>query len=406
MSDYTDKINELLKNTDFEVMVNSKILTSRKKIRTPLEALNCLLGGGMPLGIVAHIWGEPRAAKSTILYQMMGYFQKDYPDGIAIIVDMESSADPARLSALGVDVDKVVRLPATSIESGFISLLKLLENKRNTEGLKDLPIFVIWDTISKGLATDTTIQSRVMAMDKARIIKNYLGQLTKEIEKQDFFLGLLNQVIYTTDRYGNRKASYGGGIALNHENQISIQMALNSDDFNDYNMLVRRTGKANIDKSKISPEVRGIPYVIDIANGTVIDQRKSFIDYLWSINWIDPGNHGWYKMEHAAKSELSDQLTSKLIETYFDIYKKRRWADFVDEMNSSDLFIELGKHVVMSLIERQYSLQADVVRDYHLKTLDKIKELVLKDGKMSEDEFELLANGVIPEESDGDKLDG
>ena len=39
-------------------------------------------------------------------------------------------------------------------------------------------------------------------------------QILAQIEKQDFILCLLNQVIYKTDSYGNQKMDSGGGIAL------------------------------------------------------------------------------------------------------------------------------------------------------------------------------------------------
>lgn len=159
--EFDNPIEALAYGTGFELGTMTKVLNSRRKVHTPVEALNCILGGGLPFGTVAQSYGEPKVGKSTWMYQMMGEFQKQYPEGISAIIDSESSADNDRLTYLGVDITKVLRLPATSIESGFLSLLKMLQNKESNSKLKNVPVFVVWDTISKGLAQDCSTQSRI-----------------------------------------------------------------------------------------------------------------------------------------------------------------------------------------------------------------------------------------------------
>lgn len=163
--DKSDVLSELIKGTGFEVSSVAEVLTQRGKVSTPLEVVNSILGGGIPFGTVLQSYGPPRGGKSTWMYQTMGRFQKEYPDGISVIIDTESSADGNRLSYLGVDISKVLLLPSTSIEEGFLSLLQMLQNKKKVDKLKDAPVFAIWDTISKGLAQSESTQSRMNAMD-------------------------------------------------------------------------------------------------------------------------------------------------------------------------------------------------------------------------------------------------
>lgn len=396
-NDNSSLLLDLMKGTDFEIMTDSKILSNRMKVKTPLEAVNCLLGGGFPVGIIAHFYGAPRAGKSTILYQTMGNFQRQYPEGISIIIDMESSADPNRLTALGVDVQKVVRLPATSIESGFKALMQLISNKEDTDALKNVPMFVIWDTISKGLATDSTIQSRMAAMDRARVIKGYMSELQKSIEKHDFFLGLLNQVIYTTDKYGNRKVSAGGGVALQHDNQISFLVDLDSDNFDDYGMLRTRVGRASIDKSKLSPEVRNLPYVMDVTSGAKISERSSFFLYMIWLGILNQASKGWYSMRPTFDHQAADELTKQVLSKVCDIDKKMRWADFEEYIVSNDIIHNLLRHLYMTLIESNYKLQSEIMKDYHNECLDSLKSDLLNLGLMKEAEFDKYAYGVINE---------
>lgn len=391
-----DLMSDLLKNTDFEVMTDSRVLTSKRRVRTPLESLNCLLGGGFPLGIIAHIYGEPKAGKSTLFYQTMGIFQKDYPDGISIIVDMESSADPNRLTALGVDVSRVMRLPATSIENGFIALRNLISNLESIPELKDTPIFVIWDTISKGMATDSTIQSRMAAMERARVIKGYMSELQKSIEKHDMFLGLINQIIYTTDRYGNRKVEAGGGIALRHDNQISLFVKMRNDNFDDYGMLVSRESEVSIDKSKISPEIKGFPCMMDVTKGALIDTRASFIYHLNWMGLMDQGKGGWFTHRHMYEHSMFDDLSRFIVDKIgLDLDKKKRWKDFEADLINNDVIFKIFCHVYMSMVESRFSLQKSVMQEYHNKVLDDLCEYGVSNSLFTEEEFNKYAYGEV-----------
>lgn len=394
----TELITGLLKDTNFEVMSDSRVLTSRLRVRTPIESLNCLLGGGLPLGIIAHSYGPPRSGKSTLFYQTMGNFQKQYPQGISVIVDQESSADPNRLTALGVNIDEVVRLPSTSIENGFLSLMKLLENKESNPELKNVPIFVIWDTISKGLATDGQSQSRVAAMERARIIKNYMGELQKLIEKHDFFLGLINQIIYQTDFYGNTKVAAGGGIALQHDNQISMYLDLIGDDYNDYNILTKRYGNLKIDKSKISPEVSKLAYHIDVTKGACILERDSFVATMITIGFIDSGK-AWVSHNKFYNHKYVDELCWVIMESIgINIDKNWRQGDLFSEYVNNEYLYKLLQHSYMNMIESEFTLQASVIRDYHQEVLESLKVLCIENGVLSSEDFDKYAYGLISEE--------
>lgn len=395
MSEVNELINELLKGTDFEIMSNSRILTSRLKVKTPIEALNCLLGGGLPLGIVAHSYGAPKSGKSTLFYQTMGMFQKQYPEGICVIVDQESSADSNRLSALGVNVEEVVRLPSTSIENGFLSLMKLLDNKEKNPALKNVPIFVIWDTISKGLATDGQAQSRVAAMERARIIKNYMGELQKAIEKHDFFLGLINQIIYVTDFYGNTKVSAGGGVALQHDNQISLYLELvGHGEYNEYNILTRRVGKIAIDKSKISPEVNGLEYQLDVTQGARILENDSFVATLINVGFIDSGK-AWVRHDVFYNHKYTDDL-SRLIMDRLEIPldTNRRQGALFREYADNPYLYKLLQHSYMRMIESEFTLQSDIIRDYHIEVLNSLKQLCIDNNILTSEEFDKYAYGI------------
>ena len=394
---FDNVLESLAKGTDFKLSSNSSVLTERAKVRTPIEALNCILGGGLPFGTVAQSYGPPKVGKSTWMYQMLGIFQKTYPNGVAMVIDMEASADGERIEYLGVDTSKLLRLPATSIENGFLSLMKVLENKSKIEELKDVPVFVIWDTISKGLAQDGATQSRMNAMDRARVIKNYMSPVMAEIEKQDFILCLLNQVIYNVDSYGNRKMDSGGGIALKHDVHFSTRITPGSDEWNG-NFKTKTRSVIAIDKSKLGPEIWNIPMVIDNQEGGVIDEVMSFVDYLIELGFITNAK-GWYNFNDL----LDREKLSPFYQVIYENNKSYRYDDLIGMFKSNRLMYNIMRYMLMEFLAGMYKLQAKVMKSYKEQCLQEIRkeydpaELYLRDNN---DEIEIMINNLI--ESDAD----
>ena len=66
-----EALQSLLEGTDFAISTYSNVLTNNRRIPTPIEALNCIFGGGVPFGLVANSYGRSKTGKSTWLYQMM-----------------------------------------------------------------------------------------------------------------------------------------------------------------------------------------------------------------------------------------------------------------------------------------------------------------------------------------------
>lgn len=366
---YKEAMESLVSGTDFKTSADSVVLTQRKKVKTPIEAMNCIFGGGIPFGTIAQSYGPPKAGKSTWLYVMMGIFQKTYPTGIAVLIDNESSGDGERLEYLGVDTKRVLRLPASSIESGFLALLKMLENKSKNPNLKDVPIFAIWDTISKGLATDGATQSRMNAMDRARIIKNYMSPVIEAIEKHDFFLGLINQVIYKTDSYGNTKMDSGGGIALKHDVHLSTKLEIyNKGDGSEGNFIVRRISLLDIDKSKISPEFKNIPVIIDIREGGSVDQEGSFIEYMMDLGYITQSS-GWYRYD-----ALCDKYAlSHLYYPFYYYLKSFRYDEIHKKVKETPLLYNAFRYMFMETMSELYKLQARIIKPYMAECLEEIR---------------------------------
>lgn len=197
----SDLISELISGSDFKFIEqdNDKgSLTDKPKVETPLESLNCLLGGGLPLGAILEVFGPNASGKSSFMYETLGNFQKQYPNGVAFIVDTETSTDDARLRQLGVDPMRAPRMGAATLEDGFEQINKIVRKMIDDDRYKGFPVMIVWDTIASA-PTRAQVKSGDMygggMAERARILKSSLMNIFPLIEKQNILLVLLNQVM-------------------------------------------------------------------------------------------------------------------------------------------------------------------------------------------------------------------
>ena len=142
-------ISDLIQDTQFEFInpATTGSLSDKPKVETPLLVVNDLLGGGLPLGSIIEVYGPNAAGKSSMLYETLGNFQRQYSNGVAFIIDSEASTDDARLRALGVDPTRAPRMGASSLEDGFEQINKILKKMIENPAYKGFPVMVLWDKI-------------------------------------------------------------------------------------------------------------------------------------------------------------------------------------------------------------------------------------------------------------------
>ena len=368
---------DLLKDTDFKVASVGSLMHSRKKVSTPLLVLNCIYGGGLPLGVMSEISGAPGSGKSTFLYQCMGNYQREYPDGVPVIYDMEASMDTSRLKTLGVDTNKVLRLPATSMEDAFTNMFKIL--KKLEELLKDHPnisSFQIYDSLAAG---GTEKQHKAVdaggnafgagtMMEPQRIMKQNLSNVLPFMEKYPVFLGLINQVFTHVNAYGGASLSSGGGLGLKHLCHAHIEFSNPKDEY-DKNFIIGTTSEMQLKKSKLSPKIIGIPCYIDVTNGGRIHEADSFVKYLINIGLFTTGSYykfGEYFTDNMIQkySFLKDhQLLIKILTS------SHRKAAIYDMISKDQDMRNLLQIALIDYIDAIYPAQREINDEFQKKLM-------------------------------------
>ena len=130
----------------------SLYFTSAKKeniefISSGCYLLDCVLGGGWPLGRMSNVIGDSSTGKSLMAIEACANFHHQYPNGKIYYLETESAFDLAYAEALGMPVNSVIfpadDLPDNTVESWFEHLsLVLAELEKNK-----LPCLYIVDSL-------------------------------------------------------------------------------------------------------------------------------------------------------------------------------------------------------------------------------------------------------------------
>ena len=97
-------------------------------VRTPIDTLNVLGAGGLKAGSIVQAYGPPGAGKSTFCYQSAALYQRDNPDAVIHIIDVENSVDMIRLKhVFKLDMDRVRVHHLQSLESAFKLIIDCAE---------------------------------------------------------------------------------------------------------------------------------------------------------------------------------------------------------------------------------------------------------------------------------------
>lgn len=380
-------LQELMKDTDFKIASTGSLMHSRAKIKTPLEVLNCMFGGGLPLGMISEVSGKPGGGKSTFLYQCMATYQKEFPSGVPIILDTESSMDRSRLEALGIDMDAVLRLPATSMEDCFSNMFKVLNKLEKVVKVKpDISAFIIYDSLAGGGTSkqyEATHKENAESafgqgplMEAQRIVKQNLANVIPYLENFPVFLGLINQVFTQVDRYGNASVKAGGAWALKHFDHCHIVFGDNKDEY-DGDFIVGTSSAVHLEKSKLSPKMQNIPCYIDITKGGLIDEEKSFALYIAkSVGFLN--TDAWYSFSDSLKMLLANKYPQlKDHAEFLEVIEKKFRKDDLPVMlkENKDLYLIL-RIALIDFLDNIYSAQRDVNSEYQQQLISQCAYLV------------------------------
>lgn len=379
---------------------------NRPKLVTPIIALNEFLGGGIPVGSVVEVAGPPKGGKTGFTYQTLAGFQKQYPNGLAMLFESESSSDSTRMSeAFGVDINRLYIYPGVTLDSGFDAICNIAKNMSEIKKKDRVPIFILWDSLTNS-ATDAQVESGNpngggMA-EAARLIKSELKILMKNLADVDMTVFLISQV---SSKIGGYVGGFttSGGMGLKHA--VHLQLWVNEGKPAKDGDLFYTTNSSSLSvkKSKISPLIDDLEVLIDIKEGGRIDEALSFIGFLFNrLHALDQVKSGGYYGIADWVYERYPQYrtyfeTTGLYKTDGSSRKGLRWSAMSDTIWSDPILLTIFKIIWIDELSTHYKLQAKICKPHRDELVAAVKSI---ENPVEETESESKNDSIVDGESD------
>lgn len=196
-----DILAAVVKKYEVHVGAMSDVVKPTEALTTGNLAIDYLTGvGGLPIGRVTELYGQPASGKTTTALQCAAELQRriiaDGTDERILYLDFEQALDADYATRLGLDVEHPTFLLAQPywLEQGAEIAGKLIASGKVR--------LSIWDSVAEMTpksTLDADFDRRTGAMERARQIKELLARLTPLIQEQRCAVVLLNHLMDNLD---------------------------------------------------------------------------------------------------------------------------------------------------------------------------------------------------------------
>ena len=305
--------------------------------------LDCVIGGGWPLGRMVNIVGDKSTGKTLLAIEAAANFAEQYPKGEIWYREAESAFDKGYAGALGMPLDRIN--PGEKNWSQFDTVEQVFEDlseKLEWCKHKGRPALYILDSLDS--LSDKEEMGRKMGEGSFNLGKQKkLGELfrrkVREIEESQLCFMIISQV---RDKIGvsfGDKTTRTGGRAMDFYASQIVKLALTQTIYETKKGIKRATGlriRAKCTKNKVGLALRECEFVLTFGFG--IDDYQACMEWLVEVKrWGDLGltkeqavakaeeSMAWDNARYLAeKNRLNDAVTKAWAEIETDFLPKRR----------------------------------------------------------------------------------
>lgn len=251
--------------------------------------LDCVLGGGWPLGRMSNIVGDRSTGKSLLAIEACANFRQKFPKGKIIYLESEAAFDEDYAEALGMPIDSIEfagdSLPDFTVESWFEHLEKTLEVMVKTQ---DPCLYIVdsLDALSDRAEKDREIDKGTFGANKPKIIGQLFRRTVKDMERSRIHLMIISQIRDNIGvSFGDTKTRTGGRAMDFYASQILWLAQLKRLDrtIRKQKRVYGIQVKAQCKKNKIGLPFREAEFPILFGYG--MDEAEAMLTWLESIDF-------------------------------------------------------------------------------------------------------------------------
>lgn len=376
MNKYVEKLRKL----ENAVTERVDIWSPENILVSSSPGLNWLFGKthGIPLGYTTLAWGEQKAGKSILFYDLVGQMHKRWPDSIAIKFDTEfrddGQLDEAHAKAYGIDLERYVVFQ-TDEPAGVFDVIKNDVQSIIQEGGNVKLIGI--DSISAMKGRRTAEQESVNNFqigDHAMTMQVGLQSIRSLLFKKRIHLYLTAHARDEMDRIeimrGNKKKP-AAAMAVKHLCEFVINVERNN----------TKTGNQNELEQKLVDETK-----VDMSDSKDNAERTGHrIKFFMTGNTVGPANR---------VAEATFDYNKGFINQHEEIFKLGRNWGVIERVNAQTYKIGSeefrGKPAILAGIAARKDLQQVVLAGLIEREKD-VGSLTISE-QQAESDFENLAN--------------
>lgn len=254
------------------------------------DALGC---GGIPIGKLVEILGNPSGGKSTLSLHTIAEFQKKFPEKKVLLLDYESSFDRMYATTIGVDVDAMLISQPACAEHGY----NMIESVIKTGEIS----LVVIDSHTAALpkaVVDAEVGQATIALS-ARVNSVALGKIKTLLQRYNTTLIAISQLRTNFGAYITTQESTGGNSYKFYSDiRVKVSRRANKENEEDETTI-------EVIKNKCAPPFKKASFTVVWGKG--IDKTKEVIDYAVIFNIIKRGG-SWFTLEGDIKLQGMDSV--------------------------------------------------------------------------------------------------
>lgn len=327
--------------------------------------------GGWPVGKIVEITGLEASGKSLLGAYALANTQKK--GGIAVYIDTESAVSREYLTAIGVDVSKLMYLQLEPLEDIFAAVESIIEKVRASDRKRLVTILVdsvMGATTYKELEADYGKDG--YATDKAIILSKAMRKITGMISKQKICLIFTNQLRTKMNVMFGDSFTTSGGKALAFHSSVRVRlksMGQIKAKMKTGDEIVGIKTRVQVVKNRLGPPLKSVDYDIYFNSG--IDDYGSWLETLKTYKLIKQA--GAYYTLKFPSMEIINPATGE-VSTIEEIqFQSKEFANLLK--TNANLYDHLYKEICNVLI-----MKYKVNEDFGIDDINISEDMISEEG--------------------------